>query len=99
MMKRIRIEKEKCFDGWAFRIAEQTHRGDRFGQDGQNCFQGSKKMLISGNYPKLYSYEEKELYVQGADRLKNKQILVVTIKEMAEIEQAIAEYNEFFSDG
>ena len=98
-MKRIRIEKEKCFDGWAFRIAGQTHRGTEFGKDGQNCFQGSKKMLLSGNYPKLYSYEEKDLYVRGADRLKDGQILIVTDKEMAEIEQAIAEYNEFFGDG
>src|SRR3989304_5466997 len=98
MIKRIKIEKVWCFKDWAFKISEQTHREDKFGKGEQNYFQGSKKKLISASYPELPSYDEKVVYVQGADRLKDRQTLLATTKEMQGIEQVIKEYNDFFSD-
>jgi len=100
-MKRIRIEKVRCFDVWAFRITKQTHRGTEFGKGGQKHFQGSKLRLISYKSPKLSPYcdaYKKDVFVQGEDKLKDKEILIATEKEMQDIEQVIAEYNKFFSD-
>ena len=95
-MKRIAIEKVKCFDGYAFRIVEQTHRGNEFGQGGNNCFHGSKRKLISKNYSEVFY--QKDVYVWGTDTLKDRQILIATIEEMRDIELTFKEYNEYFSD-
>ena len=100
MIKRIKIEKVWCFKDWAFKISEQTHREDKFGKDGLNYFQGSKKKLISASYPELYSGDgEDVLCVQGVAILKDNITLLATIKEMQDIELTIKEYNDFFGDG
>ena len=97
-MKRIKIEKVRCFEDWAFKIVEQTHRECEFGKDGQTYFQGSKLRLTSLSYPELSYFYRKDVYVQGADRFKDWQILLVTDEEMQDIELTIKEYNDFFTD-
>ena len=98
-MKRIVIEKIRCFDGWAFRIVEQTHREGKFGKDGQNFFQGSKLKLKSHSYPSYPKvFHNKDVFVCGSDKLKDNTILLATDSDMSDLEQAIKEYNEFFSD-
>jgi hypothetical protein len=81
--------------GTFLKVLEQTHRGDEFGENGENGFMASNGLcLISFEHPEKTSGR---LYVWGSDRKKDDFIIHIR-SNVDEVVQAINEYNEHFKD-
>lgn len=82
-------------DQVTFRIAEQTHRGKNFTQNGEKFKSSCGYFLIADTYPGFRDdYTGKILFVRGWDSSENDNKITVSLFHFARIMEAIAEYNE-----
>ena len=76
-----------------FRIAEQTHRGEDFTQNGEEFVSSSGYRLVAGSHPQVEE-EYDRLFVRGWSNDGDERCLVVSLEAFAKIMEAITEYNE-----
>lgn len=93
---KVTCERE---DTISFQIASQSHRGDLFGSPGKfKEFQATNGVLIcSYGFPQIYAKIPTAFYVRGMERRLDKRVVKTTKENFKLIEEAIAEYNKFFS--
>lgn len=87
----IKVEGDQV----TFRIAEQTHRGERFTPNGGQFKSSCGYFLIADTYPGFRDdYTGKILFVRGYDSSKDDNKITVSLFHFALIMEAVTEYNE-----
>lgn len=75
-----------------FQIIEQTHRGDRFGRNG-NEFKAKDIVLSSQGSPE---FAGNRMYMRGSSSGTDDRTITVEIHDFDRIKRAIVEYNKYF---
>lgn len=82
-------------DQVTFRIAEQTHRGKDFAQNGEKFKSSCGYFLIVDTDPGFRDdYTGKILFVRGYDSAEDDNKITVSLQNFAGIMQAVTEYNQ-----
>lgn len=104
-MKKLILRYFKPMDDKvSFKIVEQTHRCNDFGNgdntfgNGNNTFRGSNGMNIGSVSCPAMSFNNRKLYCRGEDIGSDDNIVTatITITEWNKIKEAVKEYNEYF---
>lgn len=73
-------------------IANQTHRGENFGEDKNNYFTASNGVTLTSElYPQIRT--STQIFVRGTKKERDETILIMREDTFLELKQAIKEYN------
>ena len=79
----------------SFRIKEQSHRGNDFGDNGSYFDAKNDLMIASDGYPAVYNQRKLSFYCRGRNRDSDNSEVTVTYSIWEEIKVAVKEYNEY----
>jgi len=95
MKKLILRYLETDIDNVSFKIMEQTHRCNDFG-NGDNTFRGSNGMNIGSVSCPAMSFDNGKLYCRGEDIGSDYKKIKTTLPLWNKIKEAVKEYNTYF---
>lgn len=102
-MKQIELTVvEKTEDKVTFFISKQTRIGNRFGRKTEKYPQGETFVTLNGIIlcscvcPVISYFSGCQFFVRGTRKSAHKDHLTVTVDRFKLVEEAVAEYNEYF---
>ena len=95
--KTLRFEFRETDLGVIFRVAEQSHRGDKFGEGEDGCdFHAKDGLVLESDVCPTSTEEYGRVNVRGIDKSEDDRLCACTHAFAERIRQAEREYNEFF---
>ena len=90
----VKVERDQV----TFRIAEQTHRGDEFCENGERFKSSCGYTLVSDAYMEFGPLSQ-TMFVRGCDSTEDDNKITVPLHHFAKIMEAVNEYNETNGEG